>query len=379
MKRLVLCCDGTWNSPVNPSVSNVEKIVRSVVSGVAPDGVQQLVFSVAGVGTQGYLVDRVLGGAFGYGLGRNVVAGYRHLALAYEPGDEIYVIGFSRGAYTARSVVGMIGVVGLLTPQALVTDRLDEAARIYADRTPARAERGAAFRAQHAYADVEITFLGVFDTVGALGVPGLTRRRSMWHDVRLGRSVACARQALAIDERRITYEPSLWSVEDDPARPDRVKQVWFPGAHSDVGGGAPRRALSDVALRWMVGEAQACGLVFHTDRVEAQLSHEETVGFALHPSLPFRLLNVVKRLRRRPRFRGDVRLLAGVPPREGDGYVEAVRLAESALLLGNDPAYARHAVNIAWWRDGVGGDLAPVVEPVPGVADDRRRFVPGGR
>ncbi|MDF2807284.1 MAG: hypothetical protein K0S43_2230, partial [Cellulosimicrobium sp.] len=111
MKRLVLCCDGTWNSPVNASVSNIEKIARSVRTGIGPDGVQQMVFSVEGVGAQGYLVDRLLGGAFGYGLTRNVVAGYRHLALNYEPGDEIYVFGFSRGAYTARSVVGMVATV----------------------------------------------------------------------------------------------------------------------------------------------------------------------------------------------------------------------------------------------------------------------------
>src|SRR5690606_8086114 len=194
MKRLVLCCDGTWNSPVNASVSNIEKIARSVRTGIGPDGVQQMVFSVEGVGAQGYLVDRLLGGAFGYGLTRNVVAGYRHLALNYEPGDEIYVFGFSRGAYTARSVVGMVATVGLLTQDALARDRLCDAERIYRLRdAQERAAQAAAFRAAHCHEHVPVAFLGVFDTVGALGVPGLSRRRSTFHDVRLSTDVECAR------------------------------------------------------------------------------------------------------------------------------------------------------------------------------------------
>lgn len=377
MKRLVLCCDGTWNSPVNASVSNIEKIARSVWSGIGPDGVQQMVFSVEGVGAQGYLVDRLLGGAFGYGLSRNVLSGYRHLALNYEPGDEIYVFGFSRGAYTARSVVGMIGLVGLLTPDALVADQLDDAERRYRDHGPERADRAADFKARHCYPAVPITFLGVFDTVGALGVPGLTRRRSRFHDVRLSDAVQCARQALAIDERRITYEPCLWDVPVAVRRPGGVKQVWFTGAHSDVGGGAPARALSDMALRWMVGEATACGLTFHEDRLLAQLSDEDDLVCRFRPGPFWRLLNVVKRLRRRPRFRGDRRVLAGVPLAAGEGYVDEVRLAETAARLSADPesVYGRHARNIAWWRELAGSGIEALVEPVPGGDHEMRRLL----
>ncbi|MCB7136603.1 DUF2235 domain-containing protein [Cellulosimicrobium marinum] len=374
MKRLVLCCDGTWNSPVNASVSNIEKIARSVVTGIGPDGVQQMVFSVEGVGAQGYLVDQLLGGAFGYGLTRNVVAGYRHLALNYEPDDEIYVFGFSRGAYTARSVVGMVATVGLLTKDALAQDLLCEAERIYRLQDPdRRRDLATAFRAEHCHPAVPVAFLGVFDTVGALGVPGLSRRRSRFHDLRLSADVEQARQALAIDDRRLTYEPCLWEVPAD--RADRVKQVWFPGAHSDVGGGAPCRALSDSALLWMVGEAIARGLQIDEDRLFAQLRSEDERVCRFRPGPLFRVLNVLRRLGPTPRFRGTRRLLAGVPVREG--YVDAVSLAETAQLLTVDPAspYARHARNVAWWRDAARDDLPLRVEPVPGASLEDRPLV----
>lgn len=377
MKRLVLCCDGTWNSPVRASVSNIEKIARSVHTGIGPDGVQQMVFSVEGVGARGYRVDALLGGAFGYGLSRNVVAGYRDLALNYEPDDEVYVFGFSRGAYTARSVAGMIASVGLLTADALA-DRgagnlLADAESLYRDHSPGRRARVSQFREKYCYPQVPITFLGVFDTVGALGVPGITRRRSRFHDVRLSSMVQCARQALAIDERRLTFEPCLWDVPADDDRPGGVKQVWFPGAHSDVGGGNASPGLSDVALLWMMGEAAACGLTFYPDRVLAQLGDDTELVGSFTPRMAYRLLNTAKRWKRRPRFRGTRRLLAGVPLDEG--YVDDVRLSDLALALSADPTstYAEHAVNIAWWKDAAGSDLA--VEPVPTLTDVPRRLV----
>ncbi len=373
MKRLVLCCDGTWDSGVNPRVTNIEKIVRAVVSGICPDGVQQMVFSVEGVGAQGYLADRLLGGAFGYGLGRNVVSGYRQLALNYEPGDEVFVFGFSRGAYTARSVVGMIALVGLLTPEALVTDRLSEAEQHYQYFGPDRAQRAARFKAAHCYPEVPIAFLGVFDTVGALGVPGFSRRRTRFHDLGLSPSVRCARQALAIDDRRITYEPALWDVPVVQERTGWVEQVWFPGAHSDVGGGKRSGALSDLALRWMVAEASAQGLVFHPDRLARQYSQEAelVIGRGLGPW--WRLLNAVERLRprRKPLFRGNRRVL-DVPA--APGRTHALRLSDVADRLSADPTspYGRRARNIGWWRAELGEDFESVVVPVPGGDTENR-------
>ncbi len=120
MKRLVVCCDGTWNKPDNETITNVEKIARTVQSDpAATGGTSQLVYYVAGVGSNSYWADRILGGAFGFGLFGQVVAAYRFLAQNYEEGDEIFIVGFSRGAYTARSLAGMVAKVGLLTKLGL--------------------------------------------------------------------------------------------------------------------------------------------------------------------------------------------------------------------------------------------------------------------
>lgn len=376
MKRLVLCCDGTWGSPVAEHVSNIEKLARAVRAGVLPDGTQQVVCSLGGVGARGYRVDQVLGGAFGYGLTRNVVDGYRFLALNYEPGDEIWVFGYSRGAYTARSVVGMVSAVGLLTPEALVTDRLGAAERAYRDRSPQRSARQAAFRRLHSRDGVRVTFLGVFDTVGALGVPGPARARTRFHDVRLSPLVDRARQALAIDEHRITFAPCLWEVPDGDAA-GRVEQVWFPGTHGDVGGGGARSGLADIVLQWMADEARDAGLVLHEDRLRAQLGPADLpLECRTAPPWPYRVLNVAHRLRPSARFRGARRVLAARGA-DGRGWADAVRLAAPALRWyeAADGGYRREARNIGWWADLAGGDLVPVTEVVRAATDDARELV----
>src|SRR6059058_4478483 len=123
-RRLVVCCDGTWNRSDAKNITNVEKIARTIQTDpAAAGGTQQLVEYVAGVGV-GYAMDRLLGGWLGEGVFANVRAGYRYLALNYQPGDEIYLFGFSRGAYTARSIAGIIGTTGLLTRESLVAGYL---------------------------------------------------------------------------------------------------------------------------------------------------------------------------------------------------------------------------------------------------------------
>src|SRR6476469_2903823 len=144
MKRLVVCCDGTWSKPDNETITNVEKIARTVQTDPGPaGGVYQLVYYVSGVGAGSYAADRMLGGAFGFGLFHNVVACYRLLAQNYEPGDEIFIVGFSRGAYTARSVAGMVSRVGLLTKLSLVQERLPEAVHRYQQKDQAEGAFGA--------------------------------------------------------------------------------------------------------------------------------------------------------------------------------------------------------------------------------------------
>ncbi|NKY44120.1 DUF2235 domain-containing protein [Nocardia cerradoensis] len=294
MKRLVVCCDGTWGSESNPTVSNVVKIAESVRSSAvsdAGDHVGQRVFYVDGPGSRGYLADKLLGGAFGLGLDANLSTMYWQLALNWEPGDEIYVFGFSRGAYTARSLVGMVNRLGLLTADAMIERAYPEALAIYRQRKvdpdgPDRPE-WIEFRERHCVYPVPIHFVGVFDTVGALGVPLLTSWRYRFHDVRLSRNVRYARQALAIDERRRMYAPCLWEVTDDPeggpTGADRVQQVWFEGVHTDIGGGYADSRLSDITLRWMVDQARRAGLSFDDERIEQLLNGRTPVQPAAAP------------------------------------------------------------------------------------------------
>jgi hypothetical protein len=198
----------------------------------------------------------------------------------------------------------MIGRVGLLTREALVDDKLPEAVARYRRQPPKGGSFGESdeeFKHDHCHADARVHLLGVFDTVGALGVPGAIRKRHQFHDVNLSKVVVCARQALAIDERRLKFEPCLWEADEDTRRADeqsgRVRQVWFEGVHSDVGGGYGETGLSDTTLLWMVGEARRCGLVFddrllarYVDSGSSPVRHESL-------STPYRVLNRLSRLR----------------------------------------------------------------------------------
>ncbi|HEX2021575.1 MAG TPA: DUF2235 domain-containing protein [Candidatus Thermoplasmatota archaeon] len=263
MKRLVVCCDGTWNTADatadgKPCPTNVVKMARAV----APrdeEGNAQVVFYDEGIGTGG-LLDRVVGGATGKGLMRNVGDAYRFLVWNYEPGDEIYLFGFSRGAFTARSVAGLVRKCGVLRKS---NGRLfEEAYAFYRSDVHPRDPRAAEFRALRSH-EARIRVVGVWDSVGALGVPGFLRglaaRRHKFHDVKLSSIVDRAYHAVAIDERRRSFLPTLW--ETDPSNAGQVvEQAWFPGAHSDVGGGYPECGLSDVAFLWMAQRAQEAGL-----------------------------------------------------------------------------------------------------------------------
>jgi uncharacterized protein (DUF2235 family) len=220
-----------------------------------------VVFYLHGVGTRRG-IDRFFGGAFGVGLSRNVQEAYRFIVHNHEAGDRLFIFGFSRGAYTARSLCGLIRKAGVLRKQE--SELVPDAYELYRDRNVHPDDPPAVrFREEHAR-DVDVHFLGVWDTVGALGIPGrlrqLSARRFRFHDVRLSRIVRNAFHAVAIDEHRRTFEPALW---DDKRRPgQRVEQVWFAGAHSNVGGGYAESGLADEAFRWMQERAGECDLEF---------------------------------------------------------------------------------------------------------------------
>jgi uncharacterized protein (DUF2235 family) len=289
-KRLVICCDGTWNSLGQPAPTNVGQL-QQLVAPADPDGTEQRVYYHEGVGT-GKMWDRLTGGAFGVGLSANVKDAYRFVAENYEPDDELFFFGFSRGAYTARSTVGLIRNCGVLRPGEL--GRLEEAYGLYRarDRVTSGPDspRAREFRAQYAREDrTPIRFVGVWDTVGALGIPlsggrliHLLNKRWQFHDMELTSIVQSAFQALAVDEHRKSFSPAVWAPSK--AVPGRIReQVWFAGAHSDVGGGYQQPALSNLALRWMADRADQCGLVFEKDAFEYLAARNE-LG-ELHNSL----------------------------------------------------------------------------------------------
>lgn len=272
MKRLILCCDGTWNTADqehngDPCPTNVVRFACRLAKRDGP--IPQVIFYDQGVGT-GNLVDRLSGGAFGDGLEANIHDAYRFLVANYEPGDELFFFGFSRGAFTARSIVGMVRKCGILRRDHV--DRYRQALTLY--RNPdAHPDQEAAvkFRTEHCLLngdEIPVKCIGVWDTVGALGIPlrglrYLTRQKHQFHDTELSGTVEHAYHALAIDERRAPFEPTLWLYKPKPKQ--IVEQVWFCGAHSDVGGGYPDSELADISLEWMIAKANSAGLAFDTD------------------------------------------------------------------------------------------------------------------
>jgi uncharacterized protein (DUF2235 family) len=275
VKRLVVCCDGTWNRPdqISEGVAaptNVAKISLAL-SDDDDAGNAQLLYYEAGVGTR--RGERFLGGAFGVGLSRNVQECYRFLVDNYEPGDKLYFFGFSRGAYTARSTVGLVRNAGILRPEH--RDRIQQAYALY--RNPERdSEPGGIaaelFRRSYSRSEIYFEFVGVWDTVGALGIP-IDGFRPPWlsrlwtfHDTRLSRYVLNAYHAVAIDERRGPFRPTLW-VQQDDAQNQTLEQVWFSGVHCDVGGGYRDPGLSEIPLLWMAEKARSCGLAFKPDHL----------------------------------------------------------------------------------------------------------------
>ncbi|HYW30081.1 MAG TPA: DUF2235 domain-containing protein [Gemmatimonas sp.] len=281
MRRLIVCADGTWNKPqpnANGGLTNVALISTNIPQ-MTSNETEQVVAYFEGVGT-GDWWDRWTGGAFGTGISVNIKKVYGFLMRNFRPGDELFLFGFSRGAYTVRSVAGMVRKCGI--PRRLESGALsgreleliDEAYDFYRQRGPEthpNSPAAVAFRHGRAH-ETPIKCLGVWDTIGSLGVPTsgpvgwISRRRHSFHDVKLSSRVHNAFHALAIDERRKPFKPSLWEIaHGDPARTSgtwRVEQRWFAGVHSNVGGGYADRGLSNIALRWMVDRAASCGMEF---------------------------------------------------------------------------------------------------------------------
>ena len=272
-KRLVVCCDGTWNTPDQRrggvcSPTNVAKIAAGLAREDA-DGAPQLLHYEEGVGTRRF--EQVSGVLFGFGLSHNIRDCYRFLVDNYEPGDKLYFLGFSRGAYTARSTVGLVRNSGILRRE--YRDRIGDAYALYrsrADRAHPRGVGAEIFRRMYSHEEIEVEFVGVWDTVGALGIPidGLPvpflDKYLGFHDTGLSSRVRAAYQALAIDEQRGPFTPTLWRQQEH-VEDQTLEQVWFAGVHSDVGGGYDDPSLAEIPLLWMVERARGHGLAFQPD------------------------------------------------------------------------------------------------------------------
>ena len=283
IRRLVLLFDGTWNKP--ESNTNVERLRRLIAPRDAA-GNPQLVNYIPGVGVKRGIA-HLLGGAFGYGLSGNVIDGYRWLCETWQPGDLLYLFGFSRGAYTARSLGGLIRKCGLLRCSAhgnVVEADVSAAYDFYRD-TGSKPDDPVAmeFRASHSTV-IDVHFIGVWDTVGSLGIPGtaswfpFARKRYQFHDTELSKIVKYAYQALALDEHRADFAPTVWTRNPFTVKPGEtltskkleqieIEQRWFIGSHADVGGGndrdgAGRRPdpLPDLPLAWLQRKAIGAGL-----------------------------------------------------------------------------------------------------------------------
>jgi len=264
MKRIVICADGTWNRPEQDLAKDAPTNVLKLARAIAPvaNGVEQVVFYDWGVGSY---YDPLLGGGFGAGINKNIQDAYRFIVQNYDPGDELYFFGFSRGAYTVRSLAGLIRNCGVL--ERTRASHIHGAFELYRNRDDAPGSVTARRFRKHCSVShpVRIRFIGCWDTVGSLGVPlsvlGFLNERFLFHDTELSSIVETARHALSIDEARGDFAPTLW---DRKAGID-IKQVWFAGAHGDVGGGYIKEpnepgVLADIPLNWMITEAEAAGL-----------------------------------------------------------------------------------------------------------------------
>lgn len=289
MTRIAIFCDGTWNSPKIQEPTSVHKLKQALVSDPARG---QVAAYFQGIGTDERFdgpvkkfLNRWGGGAFGWGLDAKVKQAYQFIAQAYEAGDEIYLFGFSRGAYTARSVAGMIRKCGIIEDTS--TDGINAAFDLYRKKGQRNvpdaphireARRKMSPRFATSVSDmawrndtsrlVAIAYIGVWDTVGARGIPpsllgpvaSLWNRQYKFHDMNLSSLVQSARHALALDERRVFYKPAKWDNldgetglnEGDTGPLRAYQQMWFVGNHSIVGGSGAEQPLSMIPLDWVV-------------------------------------------------------------------------------------------------------------------------------
>jgi uncharacterized protein (DUF2235 family) len=290
-RNLVVCCDGTANQVVAGNDTNVVRLCAVAIKDVD----RQLVYYGPGLGTLeaegaltwfGRVLTRIAGLAFGYGIARDIRNAYAFIMAHYQPDDRLYLFGFSRGAYTARAVASLLRLYGLLRVgnESLIPYIIREllhfdsailqllAPALNKKRVDAKFAKARSVREIFASQTCKPHFVGVWDTVSSVGwVYSPTR---IPYTAKNG-DIAVGRHALALDERRAFFIRNLWQFDplQPPQGPHDIKEVWFAGAHSDVGGGYPEAesGLAKVTLEWMIREARLHGLLVEQAAIEREL------------------------------------------------------------------------------------------------------------
>jgi uncharacterized protein (DUF2235 family) len=320
-KNIVFCADGTWNSADQdedhdgrPDCTNVYKTFLALSGGLSTSSlldageqekvlqisgeVKQVAKYIHGVGDSKNPIVRILGGATGAGTIARIVRGYTYISRHYQPGDKIFIIGFSRGAYTARALAGLICSQGVLqninyADKGGREEAYKRASQVWYSYSYAKSKGrrsvldkltsavsflpGFIVQKKAATSDLtpieSIAAVGVWDTVGALGIPeifgdGDKHDAFQFSDLDLNPKIEKGWHAVALDEQRAPFIPTLWNDSEC------VEQVLFPGAHSDVGGGYPESGLSNISLDWMTKRLKGSGVLF--DKLSLQLNHADT-------------------------------------------------------------------------------------------------------
>jgi len=308
MKNIILSTDGTGNSGGKGHGTNVWRLHTAIdrQSHLTNEhNIRQIAYYHDGVGSQDKKWLKLMGGAFGYGLKRTIKELYTFLVNNYEPGDRIYLFGFSRGAYTIRLLAGMILACGILKKshydnksdkdleddvekayrllQELISqDKEDQLESSQSSSKMMKATRASIRELTHKInpleelpddieLNIKIAFMGVWDTVDAYAIPSDTLAKLLdkffyisfrEHDNELNKSVESACQALSIDDQRRTFEPVLWFENTENNDHQRIKQIWFSGVHANVGGGYPKQGMAWNTLEWMMLHAKRAGVRF---------------------------------------------------------------------------------------------------------------------
>ena len=294
-KNIIICSDGTGNSAAKANKTNVFKVFESVNVGgyfdkEAKGLPKQVAFYDDGVGNDDWKPLKILGGFFGYGVSKNICQLYEAIARVYKPGDKLYLFGFSRGAYTVRALAGLIatcGIIDIRKSDLNLGDATKTAYMVYRrkyhtfmgsfghmiKRTPKLEnfrKNFAVYRTKDDDGIVPIEFIGVWDTVSAVGIPVKIVKQFInkyiykfeFTNNTLGKNVKKAYQALSIDDERKTFHPNVWNEKNKEDKNQIIEQVWFSGVHSNVGGGYPKAGMSYISLDWMMEKAEAAGLQF---------------------------------------------------------------------------------------------------------------------